>query len=83
MNSSGLTAGEAILQLHKEFDMMRNIVNEQIINLRLSKLLNHQDFINIQNVENSNDQFIRSAYKRLGDDDKLIELINIYLNKFE
>lgn len=79
----GLSSGEAILQLHKEFDMMRNLVNEQILNLRLQKLINFQEFNQIQTVQNLNDQFIRSAYKRIGDDSKLIDLINVYLNKID
>lgn len=76
----GYSSWEAIMQLNKEFDMMRNLVNEQILNLRLQKLISYQNFNQIQTIQNSNDQFVRSAYKRIGDDPKLIDLINIYLN---
>ncbi|CCH47151.1 Serine/threonine-protein kinase [Wickerhamomyces ciferrii] len=79
----GLSSGEAILKIHKEFSMMKNVVNEQVLNLRIGKLISHEEFEKIQLVINSNDQFIRSAYKRLNDDNKLVELINIYLNNLE
>lgn len=83
LNTTGksFSSGEAILQLHKEFEMMKNLINEEVLNLRISKLINNDDFQKIQILINNNDQFIRSCYKRIGDDQKLIELINIYLNK--
>jgi hypothetical protein len=77
----GFSTGEAVLQIHKEFEMMKSAVSEEIVQLRTQKMISFEDFQALQEIQENNPSFIRSAYKRIVGNQKILDLVNIYLNK--
>lgn len=79
--SLNLSTGDAVLQIFKEFESMKLLVTEEIIQLRTNKVISFNDFKLLQDLQENNISFTRSAYKRLMDNEKILDLINVYLNK--
>jgi hypothetical protein len=72
---------ETALQIHREVEAMKCAVNDKILQLRMSKVISYNDFGDLQDIMEKYVPFVRSFHQRIGNDEKLLELINVYLDR--
>ena len=71
----------AVLTIHKEFEHMKEAVSNKVYDLRMSQTISYEDFTKLQQLLETSTSFLRSANKRLSNDESFLELIKVYTDK--